>query len=337
MSSLVAAVLVASLLPACGALPHTQRSSNSGGLDDEPLEPLSTNYALTNHFSITSASLAPKPAYELLSVLSESPGKTLVALASAAGVPAAETLFDALPNSLESRLGGWMGDAIDEQGISELRTLVEWSQLVLADVEVHSVLELELEAEAETLRRASHVLTNFAFHVGDRVIEESVPEVPGIPGAGRASVDVSTRMEGDATYLEMGEHQFGLLFGQAAYKAFESLVQSRYGTNVRGVLGGAIDCPAVASSVASKCVLGICVGHADLVEGLCNGALDSAAAQLEEQFAVLDAEVLVLERGVATVVFTKSGSELREGRWSARAQLGQGLRELPATFEGRSF
>lgn len=329
MSSLVTTVLVASLLPACGALSHSQGASESGALEAPP-EALSQSYALTNHFSITSASLAPKPAYELLSVLSESPGKTLVALASAAGVPAAETLFDALPSSLESRLGGWMTDAIDGERLGDVRTLVEWSQLVLADVEVHSVLEIEAET-------ASHVLTDFAFHIGEEVIEESVPDILGLPGAGHANVDVSTRLEGGVTYLEVEEHQFGLLFGQAAFNAFESLVQSHYGTNVRGVLGRAIDCPAVGDSVASKCVLGVCVGHAELLEGLCDGALDSAAAKLEEQFAVLDVEVLVLERGVATVVLTNGGSELRDGRWNAQAQLGQGLRELPATFEGRSF
>jgi hypothetical protein len=79
------------------------------------------------------------------------------------------------------------------------------------------------------------------------------------------------------------------------------------------------------------------VGHTDDLVELCDGALDRAAREIRDQFTVFDAEILRLQTGDARVIATADGSELQDGRWVADAELGQGLRKLPATFVGASY
>ncbi len=323
------------LLPACAGLgsgPH--KTGGTGDADGDAATSLASSYSLINHFSITAASQAPQPAYEILLALDADPGRALLALADAGGVPAAEQLFDALPSSLANRLGGWMTDAIGGDGIDEAQTLMQWSRFILADVEVHSSLEIDaINASGEGA--ATHILDSLVFHVGDDVVEEEIPQIPSRPGAGHAELTVQ-KTPGSGT-LEIGSHRFGLLFGHAAYQAFESMVLARYGTDVRGLLGQAIDCPAVADDVANRCVLGVCVGHRSMLVDLCDGALDQAAQEIREQFDVFDAEVLRLSRGDVTIRSSLDGSELIDGTWVAEAELGQGLRSLPARFAGNSY
>ena len=251
------------LLPACAGLgsgPH--KTGGTGDADGDAATSLASSYSLINHFSITAASQAPQPAYEILLALDADPGRALLALADAGGVPAAEQLFDALPSSLANRLGGWMTDAIGDDGIDEAQTLMQWSRSILADVEVHSSLEIDaINASGEGA--ATHTLDSLVFHVGDEIVEEDIPQIPSRPGAGHAVLTVQ-KTPGAGT-LELGSHRFGLLFGHAAYQAFESMVLARYGTDVRGLLGQAIDCPSVADDVANRCVLGVCVGHRSML------------------------------------------------------------------------
>lgn len=323
------------LLPACAGLgsgPH--KGAGHGDSDAAASTSLASGYTLINHFSITAASQAPQPAYELLLNLDKDPGRVLVTLADAGGVPAAERLFDALPSSLSNRIGEWMTDAIGDDGIDEAQTLMQWSRFILADVEVHSSLEIDsIDASGEGT--ATHTLDSLVFHVGDDIVEEDIPQIPSRPGAGHAELTVQ-KTPGSGT-LELGSHRFGLLFGHAAYQAFESMVLARYGTDVRGVLGQAIDCPSVADDVANRCVLGVCVGHRSMLVDLCDGALDQAAQEIRDQFDVFDAEVLRLSSGEVRVETSMDGSELIDGTWVAEAELGQGLRSLPARFTGNSY
>jgi len=125
-------------------------------------------------------------------------------------------------------------------------------------------------------------------------------------------------------------HSFSLGFGQYAYAAFEALIQQRTGGSFRQMLRAAANCPAVAQSVASKCVLGVCVGHAAQLEELCEAGLDKLAEEVRDRFVALDYEAIRLEEGRATI----SGTSLTDGVWDAQIDVGQGLRSVPATFTG---
>jgi len=139
--------------------------------------------------------------------------------------------------------------------------------------------------------------------------------------------------ETDGSHLVFGEQRFGLWLGEAAFRAFEQQLEAHFGADLRGVLGTNVNCEYAATSVATQCVLGVCVGHQDDLLQLCNAALDELADQIHEQFRSFDIETMRLTSGEARITPSDSGTELEDGLWKADAQLGQGLHELPASFE----
>lgn len=336
-----------SLISACTGLADTSPAdsgdsgSGAGSVDDSAAPAgdavaIDSRYTLSSVFSITTASLAPEPAYQLLADLDDDPGRALITLADAAGVPAADLLFASLPDSLKGSIATWMTDAIGSDGLAEVQVLLAWSRLVLADVEVHSTLEIG-SVDDGGHAQAAHMLDSFLFHIEDLVVAEDIPQIDGLPGAGHAELEVRVQRDDEGLHLLMEQQRYGLLFGEAAYRAFQSVILAHYGTDLRGVLGDAIDCPSMASEVAARCVLGACVGHTSELIDLCNGALDSAAEQVHAQFAALDMEVLDLEAGSALVLASGGGTRLAGGEWQAQVELGQGLRRVPAHFSGESF
>ncbi|MCP4446503.1 MAG: hypothetical protein GY811_14325 [Myxococcales bacterium] len=84
-------------------------------------------------------------------------------------------------------------------------------------------------------------------------------------------------------------------------------------------------------------VASLCVGHEAALQGVCEGALDRVVEEVHEQFSALDTELLVLETGDALVEPMVNGSRLVDGNYEAQAELGQGLRSLPASFVGESL
>lgn len=325
-----------------GGLPVPANTTPDEGMGPEGLpggDPVASiiesRYQLRSHFQLTMGSLSPEPAYDLLQDLEQDPGAVLVSLAEAAGVPAADLLFDALPSSLSGKVTDWMSDAIASSG--DLQVLMAWSRMVLAEMELRSSIALDaLDADGYT--QATHSLSSLVFHVDGREIEEAIPSIDALPGAGHSEVDVWVDRDADGVHMILGEQRFGLLFGEAAYRGLEGAIVAHYGTDLRGVLGNLIDCPAMAEEVANQCVLGVCVGHEAELQALCKGALDEAVDTIHDQFAVLDTELLRLRSGEARVAPGASGnrSVLQEGQWHAAADFGLGLRDLPASFSGES-
>jgi hypothetical protein len=343
------AVLTLSACAAQGSMTDTTDPGNptepsdpsepSTPTDPDPIVPgesaIAGEYQLRSDLAVTVGSLAPPPAYELLQDLENDPGAALVTLAEAAGVPAAESLFAALPSSLSSRVTGWMTDAIGAS--AELQTLMAWSQVVLAETEVRSTLSSS-PLDSEEHASASHVLDSMIFDLDGREIEQDIPSITGLPGAGHADLELWIERDAETRELVMGEHRFGLLFGEAAYRAFEDAVTARYGTDLRGILGSSLDCAAMAAEVSNQCVLSICVGHADELESLCSGALDAAVDQIHDQFTAFDTELLRFSFGSAIVTSNEEGrgTVLETGEWTASADFGLGLRALEASFTGVS-
>jgi hypothetical protein len=194
----------------------------------------------------------------------------------------------------------------------------------------------DLDAEEHAI--ASHVLDALVFTLDGREIEQDIPSIAGLPGAGHADLELWLERDSETRELVMGEHRFGLLLGEAAYRAFEDAIFARYGTDMRGLLGSTVDCAAMAAEVADKCVLNLCVGHAEELESLCSGALDEAASQIHDQFSAFDSEYLRFSFGSALVLpdAQGEGSILDAGKWDASADFGLGLRSVEASFTGAS-
>jgi hypothetical protein len=308
------------------------RRGGGGGSDGstgtgEGAAVVAASYALHTRIDLTVGALAPEPGYELLSRLASDPGSLIVSVADAAGVPAADRLFDALPSTLQDELAGWMSDAISAS--PELQLLVAWSQVVLAQVELDSELAVgDFDGDLHAL--AEHSLSSLSFDVGGEAVTVELPQLESLPGAGRAEVDVWLEDGAENGALVFGEQRFGLLLGEAAYRAFQATLVERFGRDVRGVLGDSVDCVSMAASVADQCVLGVCVGHDSEISSMCEEVLNTIDDEIHDQFRALDLELMRLGSGEAAL--DVSGA-LRDGIWDASLDLGQGLRAVPAAFE----
>jgi len=98
--------------------------------------------------------------------------------------------------------------------------------------------------------------------------------------------------------------------------------------SLREAVSAAVDCPAVAAEVADICILGICVGHADALESLCEQGVDLVVDEVTQRIAGLDIEVLALHSGDAVI----AADRLTGGTWNAEIDFGLGPRPVRATF-----
>ena len=94
-------------------------------------------------------------------------------------------------------------------------------------------------------------------------------------------------------------------------------------------LGAAVNCPALASTVADKCVWGYCVGHEAQLTEICEKGLDEAVERVHAEVTATKLDLVQLDAGTAAIA--ADGNSMT-GTWTAQINAGQGLRNAPATF-----
>jgi hypothetical protein len=320
------------------AVPVTSDPGGPGD-DDVPVTPpppvppappaivASGTYLARSRIDLTAEAVLPEPAEELVVTLrafSVEPAHTLIDLAEDAGVPAVSELRAILPDVLESRFEDWLDQEIAKAQIAG----VPATQLAadVAALAQTALTRFELDSELRLDAPASHRLTAIDLApagIDARVTLDVAIETP-LTATSRAGV------------LTLGDHRFGLAYGDYAWRACDAVIAARFGGGIRAALGEAVDCPRIAQAVASRCVLGVCVGHADLIEELCEAGLDEVVAAAHDRVAALRFDVLHLATGSARLVDTSHdgiADALADGVWTAELNAGQGLRPVPATFE----
>jgi hypothetical protein len=321
---LLAAVLLTAA--ACDSDPGT---STQG----EPLA-LDGTYTLDGELDLRASNLLPAPlatAVDLVSELQTDPGGAIWTLADLAGVPAVDTLRDALPGPLESRLEGWMGDHMRaalraNPGVAAGLALVhDAAYSVLGEIELTS----ELTAAGGT---AQHRLLRVGFDVAGTAA--SFP-VDGAPLTSAALTYTVAARDGDSV-AALGAHSFGVPVGTLAYQALEAEVVRRTGQDVRAVLVAAADCPGMAAAVADRCVASVCVGHESDLRALCEAGIEYLADELVARFAQADVEVLAMREGTAWLRDDDGDGVVEglDGWWAAELDLGAGPRPTSVTFTG---
>jgi hypothetical protein len=290
-------------------------------------------YQVRSVFDVTADAVLPQPAYELVATLrdfSTAPAHTLIDLADEAGVPAVSELRAALPDALESRLEGWIDDqieaaAIDGVPVTQLAAeLAALGEIAVTRFAVDSALTIDGAA-------ATHRLARLDFAPAGLDESVSLAELPASIGTASASAAWAGGV------LVLGDHRFGIPFGGYAWQALESVAAARHGAGVRGLLGAAVDCPAVADTIASKCVLGVCVGHRDLLVELCERGLDEVVGLAQRRIADVRFDAIRLAAGTTGLAGADGAgvaTRLTGGVWTAQIDAGQGLRPVPATFTG---
>lgn len=308
-------------LTGCVVLPTTNgEDSPDPSHPSGPAPVASGTYHVESRIDITVDALLPQPAEDMVVAarsFSQNPAHTMIELADAAGVPAVGTLRDVLPSYVMGKLEGWMNDEINKltlggvpvtQIAAEIAALGETS---LTDASVTSTLEINGTS-------ATHRLTAI------EVVGTTIP-LGAFPSDIVGATTSATSSNGTLT---LGDHRFGLAYGEYAWQALEAACTKEYGAGLRATLGTAVDCPSLASKVANKCVLGVCVGHTAELTSICEAGLDEVVTYMHDQFADLRFDAVHFAAGSATIGTTG----LTNGVWTAEINAGQGLRHVPATF-----
>ncbi|HET8540521.1 MAG TPA: hypothetical protein VFL83_11675 [Anaeromyxobacter sp.] len=305
--------------------------------------PLTGQFSVTSQFEVPATVAAPGPlgdALRLVHGLSVNPGAALLDFAEDAGVPALSELRLVLPDPVEAELTGWMNAYLFTavvDGVSphdEIVALDDLIRSVLLEWELRSTLVLPADGDGGT-----HAPVSLAFSSPAGPVEVPLePTAPVTSGVGvAATVSWPGGPEG-AAIATLGDHAMGLPFGRYALRALKSILQAQYGkADVAAFLSAAVGCPALAASVASRCVGFACVGHESDLLAICEGGVAEGARQIEGQILGLDFEAIHFERGTATAVGAtlspaRDATSLQDGVWTATIDVGNGPEAATATF-----
>ncbi|MGE5187319.1 MAG: hypothetical protein ACM31C_34965 [Acidobacteriota bacterium] len=329
--------LALALLAACGT---SAPSSPYGGDVGTPTDPAPQQanegpYQVVTTVDLTVEAVLP-PQVELvveaLRDFSTNPARTLIDLAGQAGVPAVTQLYDALPSQLTDQLEGWINGYIDKLQLAG-KPITTWAGdfAGLADTafsrfDVDSTLAIDGMTSTHTLTQLDFTPTG--------VLNVKIP-ISGL------AADILTQHPsitvGAAGALGVGDQAFGLLLGEYAWTAVNAFCTAQFGGDIRTTLGKAVNCAGLASTIANKCVLGLCVGHEPQIDAICEGGLDALVDQIHQRFDAVNLEALHYASGMATLVDDDGdgvADRIANGAWDAELNLGLGLRHTPATFTG---
>lgn len=330
-SAILSSLLVATV--GCAASP-TDGTTGPVGTPENPVPSQEGPYAVRNTVDFTAEAVLPKPAEVVVATLrtfSTNPGKALVSAADAAGVPALATLYDALPGALTSKFEGFISDYVAKVKVNGTPIteyagqIAELAEFALTQFAVTSELDLRQGT-------AEHRLTGLDLRPAG--IEVVLP-IDGL--AGDILTQNPSTLVSEGGYVSLDEQHFGLMYGEYAWQGLEAASTQLFGQGIRATLGQAVNCPAMANSIADKCVLGVCVGHQSLIEDICEGGLDTIVNLAHNAMAANKLEALHLISGSVRLVDEDGdgvGDRLVDGTWDAELNFGLGLRHAPATFEG---
>lgn len=319
------AISLFTTLSLTGCLMHPPTGGDDdGGGGSTTYSTADGSYQVTSHIDITIEALLPQPAADIVVTardFSTNPAHTLISLADSAGVPAVGTIRDYLPDYVESKLEGWINDEIKKLTIAGIPVTQMAGELAaLAET---SLTQVSLESELTIANgSATHRLT--VLDLAPTGLDTQI-DLGALPGD---VVTATATAKSSAGTLTLGNHTFGLAYGEYAWRALEAACTAEYGAGLRETLGTAVNCANIANTVGNKCVLGVCVGHKAELTEICEAGLDEVVDRVHDKFASLKFDAIHFSAGTAKI----SSQALTGGVWTAEINAGQGLRHVPATF-----
>lgn len=291
----------------------------------------SGTFQVTSTIDLTVEALLPDPAEQIVVTLrdfSTNPAHTMIDLADQAGVPAVQEIRDALPSYVMDKLEGWINGEIATLTINGVPvTQAAGSIASLARTALtHFALDSELAIAGRT---ATHTLQALDLAPAGLDIQVALATLPA------DVITASATCSSQQGALAVGDHAYALAYGEYMWSAVNLAVSAQYGTDLRGVLGQAINCASLAHTIAGKCYLGYCVGHETQLTSICNAGLDEVVDRMHAEFSDLRFDAIHFAAGTATIVDANhdgAGEALAAGVWTAEINAGLGLRPVPATF-----
>ena len=322
--------------------PHTETSP--AALTTSTTPAADGVFELRTTVALSAANVLPQAAYDAVGVLHglrTAPADTIAALLDQAGIPFGN-VFASLPSGLRTRIRGWI-DSYVQSAVVDGRPVTDVIEELVALIEtaltrVDLVSELDLIGIDAGDDQAEHRLLAVDFTPAGLDAVLPLADLPDPRAVLTDSAEVSLAREGSRARLAVGSHRFGLPWGELLWTALDESVAARTGRDIRGLLGHAVDCPALAASVANRCVVGVCVGHAPELTAMCETGLDLAVARLRDRLGALRFDAVRFADGQATLRDSVPGDDqfdrVDDGRWTAAVDLGQGPRPVTATFVG---
>jgi hypothetical protein len=322
-----------------------------------PPAPLATEgaFAVDSPIDLTAYALAPESVAKdlrLLRGLRDDPAGTIFQLLDDAGVPLVNDLYGALPGPLQDEVKGWFNEAVLGRSsggqllTTELAVLAE-----LADVSLlrfHLLTDLTLPARgAAGVPLAVHGFRGlrYEFLEGRLPVEvlRFADQHTGLVTETEAPTTIVTPAAASDGTVELGDHAFGLPFGQYAFAALDLASNQRYGAPLRPALGKLFGCPEIAASVAGKCAGFVCVDHQAELTAICERGLDEVVDRIHERLQSYNFNAVRFRNGRAQLWDARAAGGARDGQadridagvWEAFIDIGQGPRDVKATFTGQ--
>jgi hypothetical protein len=305
--------------------------SGSGSGMQPPAPVPSGAYQVRSHVDLTVEALLPEPAAEAVITLREfstNPARTLLDLAEEMGVPAVAEIRDDLPSYVEDKLEGWIDGeiaklAIDGVPVPQLAgNLAALAETALTQFALDSELVIAGGMATHTLKAIDLAPSGIAARV-------ALDALPGEIVAASSTCSVASGR------LSIGNHVYGIAYGEYVWRAVNQAVTAEYGADIRGLLGSAVSCPTLAHAIATKCYWGVCVGHEAQLTAICEAGLDEVVERVHAKFSAMRFDALHFAAGSASLVDAdRDGAveALAAGVWDAEIDAGMGLRHVPATF-----
>jgi hypothetical protein len=300
------------------------------GTPENPI-PNDDSYNVASRINFTSQMPQVQTVLADLRAFATDPAHALIT--QGAPLPAFTELYAALSTSLKDRLEGWINTEIDKVRIggktvrayaTEMATVAETS---LTQFTLRSSLTMSPLG-------VMHSLTEINF---TPVALDIVVPIGGLKAdtlTQRTSLAVT---EGGA--LELGEQKFGLGFGNHAWQAINLASTTLSGGDLRASLVTALDCRAIANTVATKCYGTACVGHPAQLQAVCEGVTDGIFAKLRERIPAFKLDVYKFVEGTARLVDDNGdgmADRIVDGTWDTEIDFGQGPLAVTATFTARA-
>jgi hypothetical protein len=317
--------LISCVAPADDGKPDPTDPDTQPQPEPQPESPRATGqYTMRSDVDVTVDAVLPEQAHDMVVVFrdfSVNPTQTLLDVAEDAGVPAVATIRDNLPDYVEDKLEGWINAEIAKVKLNGVPiTQVAGNLAALAEsVLTRFAIDSELAIDGST---ATHRLKAIDFAPAGLDTKFDVGNLPNEIVSATASCSSQ-----DGT-LTLGDHGYSIAYGQYVWQAVERDMTTQYGGTIREMFGQAMNCPAIAHTVASKCVWGYCVGHETELNTICERGLDEVVARVQAKVAALRFDAVRFASGTATI----APDRLEGGVWTAEINAGVGLRQVPATF-----
>jgi len=306
--------------------------ANGSGTPDAPVPTSQGAYHVKNHVDVSVEVFLPDQVEGVVTTLrtfSTNPGKALLELPGQAGVPAVGTLLDAVPGPLKDKLEDWINGYIDPISIGGVK-LTDAAGLIAMLAET-ALTNVDLDSDL-TIDGATATQTFTQLDLSPAGIDATLPL--DVPTDLRSATTTAAVESGTLT---LGDEHFGFEYGTYAWVAVNQASTSLFGADIRTTLGNAVNCGHLADTISNKCVLGVCVGHKDLIDGACEAGLDFVVDQMKDKFESINLDVVHFASGSAALVDDSGdgiADRIDQGTWDAEINGGQGLRHVPATFTG---